>query len=70
MRMRDSSPTGCEKLVAFVATRRWPAPVPAVTGVVDHATLQRAALAALGDRFADLLSTEELLSLPTVSGRR
>ncbi len=31
---------------------------------VDHATLQRASLAALADRFADVLTTDEILALP------
>jgi nicotinamidase-related amidase/alkylhydroperoxidase/carboxymuconolactone decarboxylase family protein YurZ len=61
---RDGAVLGYQVLVVTDATATRSLPGPRGDGVVDQATLQRAALAALGDRFADLLSTEELLSLP------
>jgi nicotinamidase-related amidase len=60
---RDGTVLGYQVLVVTDATATRSLPGPG-GGVVDHATLQRATLAALADRFADLLPTEELLSLP------
>ncbi len=62
--VRDAAVLGFQVLVAVDATATRSLPGPRGDGVVDGATLQRAALGALADRFADLRSTDELLSLP------
>ena len=62
--VRDATVLGFQVLVATDATATRSLPGPRGDGIIDSATLQRAALAALADRFADLLTTEELLSLP------
>ena len=65
---RDGTVLGYQVLLATDATATRPLPGPRGEGVVDHATLQRAALAALADRFADLFSTDQLLALPISRG--
>ncbi len=61
---RDGSVLGYQVVVVTDATATRALPGPHGDGIVDHGTLQRTALAALADRFADLLSTDELLGLP------
>jgi nicotinamidase-related amidase len=61
---RDGTVLGYQVVVAADATATRTLPGPRGEGVVDHATLQRAALAALADRFADVLDTDEVLALP------
>ncbi len=61
---RDGSVLGYQVVVVTDATATRALPGPHGDGIVDHGTLQRTALAALADRFADLLSTDELQGLP------
>jgi nicotinamidase-related amidase len=61
---RDATLLGYRVVIAADATATRSLPGPRGDGVVDHATLQRAALAALADRFADIATTDEILALP------
>jgi nicotinamidase-related amidase len=60
----DATVLGYRTLVASDATATRSLPATDGGGVVDEATLQRAALAALADRTADALTTEALVRLP------
>lgn len=61
---RDGTVLGYQVMIAGDATATRSLPGPRGDGIVDHAALQRAALAALADRFADIATTEEIVSLP------
>ncbi|TMQ08427.1 MAG: isochorismatase family protein [Deltaproteobacteria bacterium] len=61
---RDATVLGYRAVIAGDATATRSLPGPHGDGIVDHATLQRAALAALADRFADIAATEEIIALP------
>jgi nicotinamidase-related amidase len=61
---RDATLLGYRVLIAGDATATRALPGPRGDGVIDHATLQRAALAVLADRFADIATTDEILALP------
>jgi len=63
---RDARPLGYQVIVAgdASATRSidaWDG------GVVGHAELHRAALTEVADSFAEVLTTEKILALPTIS---
>jgi len=61
---RDGTVLGYRVVIAADATATRSLPGPRGDGVIDHATLQRVALAALADRFADVLTTDEIVALP------
>jgi nicotinamidase-related amidase len=61
---RDGTVLGYRVLIAGDATATRSLPGPRGDGIVDHATLQRVALAALADRFADIATTDELVAWP------
>jgi nicotinamidase-related amidase len=61
---RDGTVLGYRVMIAGDATATRALPGPRGDGVVDHATLQRVALAALADRFADIATTDELIAWP------
>ena len=61
---RDGTVLGYQVVVVSDATATRSLPAADGEGLVDHSTLQRAALAALADRFAEVLTTDEVLALP------
>jgi nicotinamidase-related amidase len=61
---RDATVLGYQVVVVSDATATRTLPGPRGDGLVDHETLQRAALAVLADRFAEVLTTDEVLALP------
>ena len=61
---RDGTVLGYRVMIAGDATATRSLPGPRGDGVIDHATLQRVALAALADRFADIATTDELVAWP------
>jgi nicotinamidase-related amidase len=61
---RDGTVLGYRVMIACDATATRSLPGPRGDGVVDHATLQRAALAALADRFAELATSDEIVAWP------
>jgi len=61
---RDATVLGYKVVVASDATATRDLPG------IDHATLQRASLAALSDRFADVMTTEAVLAVPVGSDAR
>ncbi|CUI99048.1 cysteine hydrolase family protein [Achromobacter xylosoxidans] len=65
---RDAVPLGYQVIVAedACATRD----IDGREGVVPHATLHRATLAALDDTFADIMTTEQVLALPAKPASR
>ena len=61
---RDGTVLGFQVVVASDATATRALPGPHGDGLVDHATVHRVALAALADRFAEVLTTEEIEAIP------
>jgi nicotinamidase-related amidase len=66
MTAQDGAVLGYRVVVASDATTTRDLPGAAGAPEVDHVTLARAALAALADRFADVLPTTEIVALPLV----
>lgn len=60
----DASVLGYKVLVAADSTATRPLPGAAGEPAVDAPTLQRAALATLSDRFADVMRSSEIMNLP------
>lgn len=61
---REGMHLGFRILVVADACASRDLPDPAGRGTIDHETVHRTALAALGDRFADLFAAADLLRLP------
>lgn len=61
---RDGTVLGYRMVIAGDATATRSLPGPRGDGIVDHAVLQRVALAALADRFADIATTDEIVAWP------
>lgn len=61
---RDATVLGLRVLVAADATATRTLPATDGGSPLDHRTVQRAALAALGDRFAEVLSVDGVVALP------
>ncbi len=66
---RDATVLGLRVVVASDATATRSLPAADGGEPVDHRILQRAALAAIGDRFADVLSVDEIAALPVEPAR-
>lgn len=66
---RDATVLGLRVVVASDATATRSLPAPDGGDPVDHRLLQRASLAAIGDRFADVLSVDEIVALPVEPAR-
>ncbi len=65
---RDGTVLSYQVVVVSDATATRALPGPRGEGQVDEATLQRAALSALADRFAEVFTTDEVLALPVREG--
>lgn len=61
---RDGTVLGYRVMIASDATATRALPGPHGHGVIEPATVQRVALAALADRFADLATTDEIVAWP------
>jgi nicotinamidase-related amidase len=61
---RDATVRGYGVVVAADATATRALPDPAGTATIDHRTLQRAALASLADRFAEVRTVAQIVALP------
>ena len=66
MTAQDATVLGYQVVVASDATATRDLPGAGGSPPVDHATLQRSALAAIADRFADVMPTQQILALPLV----
>ncbi|MFT3765453.1 MAG: isochorismatase family protein [Minicystis sp.] len=64
--VRDGMVLGYRVIVAADATATRTLPGPPGEPPIDHRTVQRASLAALADRFADVLAVDEIARLPIV----
>jgi nicotinamidase-related amidase len=64
MSAQDASVLGYRVIVASDATTTRDLPDPSSGAVVDREAVQRAALAGLGDRFADVLPVRRIVALP------
>jgi nicotinamidase-related amidase len=62
----DAAMRGWHVVVAHDATASRDLPGVAGAGLVDHVSVERASLAALADRFADVLSVAQIVDLPLV----
>ena len=60
----DATVKGYRVVVAADATATRDLPLGGLGTSIDHRTLQRAALASLGDRFADVMPVRDILDLP------
>jgi nicotinamidase-related amidase len=61
---RDGTVLGYRVMIASDATATRALPGPRGDGVIEPATVQRVALAALADRFADLATSDEIVAWP------
>jgi len=66
MTAQDATVLGYRVVVASDATATRDLPGAGGAPAVAHTALQRAALAAIADRFADVMSTQQILALPLV----
>ncbi len=66
MTAQDATVLGYHVVVASDATATRDLPGAGGSPPVEHTALQRAALAAIADRFADVMSTQQILALPLV----
>jgi nicotinamidase-related amidase len=62
----DATVLGYRVVIAADATATRTLPSPIGGSPVDYETVQRTALASLGDRFGDVMKTQEIISLPVV----
>lgn len=61
---REGLHLGYRIVIAADACASRDLPDPVGNGIIDHMTVHRTALAALGDRFADILRTDDIVRLP------